>query len=413
MIALRPIACLVVCLLSGTVSGAEIEGLRTWTNSDGRKIEASLVRTSGKHAAKKAPPLVTLKLKNGKLVSVPIDTLSARDQRGLAEWLVRNPLGIASPSPPYHWPDEFNGANSPKVEYVGFDKDRQAHLVRTAHFDLYCDERLSDSTVSKCVAVFDTIVESLDSLPMMLDTIPQEGSPRYQAILVAERSTYERMGGRKNSAGFFSPHKNTTYIPFKSLGIVKKGSNWVFDGKKRDFGTLVHELTHHSTSHWLGMPIWFQEGLAEYMEAMPYRSGRFLFTNPGSAVSSSIRHFSKTTVEDEVIPGGTFQMRHPRELLHLDHATWSKALKKPGAVLRNYASALVLTYFFMHEDGDGDGAHFIQWMHHCRAAACSGRTADYSKLVSEHLIRGRSDAELEDEIRQAMVRRGLRLTFDN
>ncbi|GEM_PF-1171023 len=409
MALVKTLAVLGLVLAGSLFSDAKVLGLRTWTSDTNQEIEATLVRAFKKE--KGGALMVTLKLTSGKRATLPATRFSEADRKQLAEWLARNPLGVAPPAPPYRWPSIYNGTNSPKVDYAGYREERKAHLFRARHFDFYCDERLSDATVSKCVAVFDNIVEAIDSLPMMMDSVPSEGSPRYEAVMVADKAKYMKMGGLPNSAGFFSRRMNRTIIPFESLGIVKKGTNWVFDGKRRYFGTLVHELTHHATSHWRGMPPWFEEGLADYMQAMPYRSGRFLFTSPGSAVAASIRNYEETTVGSGVIPDGNLLMVHPRDLFLLDRPTWNQTMQNEVAAARNYASSAVLVYFFMHEDGRGDGAHFIQWMHAWRSAVFSRRALEYGALIAKHLVRGRSDAELEAEIAEAMSKRGLRIKF--
>jgi hypothetical protein len=164
------------------------------------------------------------------------------------------------------------------------------HIFSAKHFNLLCNTKLSASTVSKCAAVFDSIVGALDSLPLGLNPIPREGEKRYDALLLSSRSLYQQQGGPANSAGVYIPRRNLTMMPYSSLGIVKKGSNWVFDGSRREFGVLIHELTHQTLiNRWGFLPVWFHEGIADYMQAMPYRSGQFLFTNPGAGVSTHIR----------------------------------------------------------------------------------------------------------------------------
>ncbi len=161
------------------------------------------------------------------------------------------------------------------------------------------------------------------------------------------------------------------------------------------------------------MPPWFNEGLANYMAAMPYQSGRLLFTNPGSAISTSIRDYKKYTVASGVIPNGVFQMVHPEQLFATDHQTWNATMGNQVASSRNYTSATVLLYYFMHEDGNGDGEHFIQWMHAWRTAVFSRKSSQYENLIEKHLLRGRDHTELEKDIQDAMRRKGLRLAFAN
>ncbi len=395
-------------------TSAPVEGLRVWTNSKNKDLTASLVKITRVKPDKKnskARVDVTFKRKSGKKITFDVELLSKAHQQELRIWIRSNPTGIAKPTSPYSWPSSHNGVNSPKVEYVKFDDKRNAHLFRTAHFDFYSDEKLSDATISKCVAVFDSIVEAINKFPMEMDTIPSGDRPRFQAILVSTRQKYAQMGGSQNSGGFFSPSDNLTVIPYSSLGIVKKGSNWVFDGKNRSFETLVHELAHHSTSHWWGMPPWFEEGLAEYMAAMPYQSGRFLFTNTGAAVSTSIRKIKDYMVGNQVMPKGVYQMRNPEILFKVSRGEWNGSMKDRVTSSRNYSSSMILMYFFMHEDGKGDGHNLIQWMHEHRAAFLSRRNGDLNAIFKKHILRDRTYKELEQEIQDAMRKKGTRLVF--
>ena len=394
-------------------TNADVLGLRTWTNQKNKTINASLVQIFEDKEKGNPEMMVSLKLKGGKKISIPLSDLSEEHQEELIAWRKKNPLGVAPPTAPYSWPRQYNGSNTTKIEYIKFDQTRQAHLYKTAHFDFYIDQKMSDATITKCVVVFDTIVEAIDALPMEMDTIPKGERPRYQAILVSNRETYMKMGGIPNSGGFFSPSRNLTVIPFSSLGIVKKGNNWVFDGKQRSFETLLHELTHHATSHWHGMPPWFQEGLAEYMSVMPYQSGRFLFTNPQSAVVSSIRKYKKYQIGDAILPGGEFKMLHVKKLMATSRTTWNAGMSDHVGSLRNYTSSMVLACYLMHEDGSGDGAHFIDWMHAWRTAQITKQTDQLYPLIEKHLLRGRSYDELEKDIQEKMRKRGLRLNFSN
>ncbi|MGA0846712.1 MAG: hypothetical protein ACO3RV_09240, partial [Luteolibacter sp.] len=63
------------------------------------------------------------------------------------------------------------------------------------------------------------------------------------------------------------------------------------------------------------------------------------------------------------------------------------------------------------EDGDGDGHHLIQWLHKHRAAVASKRHADIDAVFKTHILRDRSYQQLENEIKTAMGKKGLRLEF--
>jgi len=380
-----------------------VTDMRKWTDKKGRAIEAKLLKVNKQE--------IFLKRKNGLKINFKLDLLSEKDVQLLRQWLSQNPTGVAPPSPPFHWPHNFNGGSSSSVEYVKFDKARGAHLYKTKYFDFYIEKKMTNSTVSKCVAVFDCIVGALDSLPMGLDTEPGGNRPRYQAILVATKQKYMEMGGIPNSAGFFAPSKNLTVIPFESMGIVKKGNNFAFDGKGRDFSTLIHEVVHHSTSHWRGMPAWYQEGLADYLSAMPYRSGGFSFSGAGASIAKQLRKYKGTTVENQIMPKGVYRMLSPSKLFKLNRREWNANMSNRLLASRQYNSSMLLAYYYMHCDDRGDGRHFIEWMHAQRALGTKTGDAHNMGLVNKHLIRDRSTADLQKDIIEKLSKNGIKVQF--
>ena len=72
---------------------------------------------------------------------------------------------------------------------------------------------------------------------------------------------------------------------------------------------------------------------------------------------------------------------------------------------------MILMYFFMHEDGKGDGHNLIQWMHEHRAAVLSRRNDDLNAIFKKYILRDRSYKELEQEIQNSMSKKGTRLDF--
>ena len=115
-------------------SPRDVEGLRTWTNLEGRQIQASLVRFFFEKDGKQRIPKITFKLKSGKEVTIPAESLSEENQEELKAWLSENPFGVGRPSGPYIWPSYYQGSNSPEVEFVGFQESRKAYAGQGKNF---------------------------------------------------------------------------------------------------------------------------------------------------------------------------------------------------------------------------------------------------------------------------------------
>lgn len=386
------------------LSAENLKEIRNWKNNKGKVIKAKLIRLK--------KDKVTLQTTNGREATIKISVLSQDDQKLLQAWAQKNKNSDNAvreiPSGPFRWKSKFSGDATPDVEYVKYDEKRKAHLYKTKHFDFYIEEKMTNSTVSKCVAVFDNIVDALDEFPIKLNTIPDGSRPRYETILCSSQRRYAELGGPPNSGGFFAPSKNLTVIPFSSMGIVKKGKNFVFDGKNRTFDTLVHELVHHSTSHWRAQPTWIVEGMADYMAAMPYRSGSFNFSNPGGYIASKIRKYSHTPIA----PKGVLQAVKPMRMLTVSRREWNATLfasQLEGG--RYYASSMVYFYYFARVDDRGDGKQLIQYMHTLENARKAGKKIDQKAMIEKFLLRGRSEQELEAEMKESLKSKGLKINF--
>ena len=389
-----------------SVHATDLTQFREWKNNKGQTVEAKMLKFKNNE--------VTMQRKNGKVVKIPVNLLSKADQDLLKKWKSANPKVAGIPTGPFNWDSKFNGDATPDIEYINFDKERNAHLYKTKYFDFYITEKMTNSTVSKCVAVFDCIVGALNDMPLELNTVPGDGKPRYEAILVATDAQYMKLGGMPNSGGFFAPSRNLTVIPFKSMGIVKKGNNFVFDGKNTDFSTLIHELTHHSVSHWKSIPAWASEGMADYMAAMSYRSGSFNYSNRGGYIAKNIRKMKKYVAGAQIVKGGVLHSLKPEFLFKLNRRTWNATLGADRvAGSRQYVSSMVLFYYFCHIDADGDGENFIQYMHAHENDVKSGKIRDNNDLthVNKYLLRGRSYKDLEEDMVKKLSKKGIKVKF--
>ena len=106
---------------------------------------------------------------------------------------------------------------------------------------------------------------------------------------------------------------------------------------------------------------------------------------------------------------------HLESLLTIDLRTWNQITGTDRTrSWRNYASAELAIWYFMHVDGSGDGAHFIAWIHEIKTSSRSHKKnwiARKVELTRKHLLRDRSWEELEEEFRKALQGKGLRVIF--
>lgn len=373
------------------VAGTSAAPLRTWTDARQNRIDAAFDRV--------ADDVVVLRLPDGRELPVPLAGLSPADRA----WITANaPAATAAedpaPRPDGTWPRSVGLPAAPTVRVVEEDAKKRLFVYETEHYEFVSDSLLSANLVREFSRVFEVtwLVNSL--LPLDLRPSPEPGRKKFRARIFTNKEDYFLAGAIPGSAGVYSRGFAALMLPLASLGVRMVGSRVSIDYQAEDYETLVHEITHQMMNHWLDrLPVWFTEGSAEYVALAEYGNGRISFLRQETRLRNRLSRYT----------GGRFPMLPLRALLAMDHATWTAALGSGGA-WQNYASALALTYFFYHLDGDGKGTAMIEFL---RAVERLPDGADSGPLVEKHLLRGRDAATLEEEVRRGLRRAGIDVEF--
>ena len=173
-----------------------------------------------------------------------------------------------------------------------------------------------------------------------------------------------------NSGGMFFVVKNA-----RGLATWTHGR-----GRETVFEVLQHEGFHQFAWNYLGsdLPIWVNEGLAQYFEDGVIVHGRF---KTGFADALRIR-----VLRDAFANG---RGPHVREVLDIDDEAWRRTVTADArAGERLYAQAWSVVYFLIHGDGERYQRHF----------------AAYLKLVSRSAGQRRGDDGQEDDAFRAAFR---------
>lgn len=367
------------------LSYADEQTSRTWTSSDGKAVEGILEEADGAEVRLRTPRGV---------FKFPLTKLSEADQKYIADWKANKPLKIGP------WPEavEVRGEFEVKDVSVG-DK----FLYQTPHFEFHAPIRLSESVVRDFSRIFEATYEGVKALPVGFDPIPP-GDGHFKTTLFETREDYFSAGGMEGSGGMFRwSSRGGEYVsgeimvPLTSLGVERVGNRFKIDYDK-DSGTLTHEIVHQVAVRWsiLGVPVWFSEGLAEYIQAAPYSKGTMRFTSMPRAVEAQVMERSSES---------KFQMVPLAQLLTITRDEWATALTTPGGASRNYNSAAVLVTYFLHMDGEGDGMPVAAYL----KALSEG--AEPAKAMEEHLIRERDPAKMEEVVGDAWRQNGMRVEF--
>lgn len=370
------------CLFFGCLSlvpGLPADQLKTWTDLQGREIRATIHSVDG--------DAITIVREDGVRFTVPLATFSDEDREYVQQWLIRNPqdLGLVQ------WPKRVQ-VPPPKVETV--QEEGSENIYRTEHFEFRSDAQLSRILVAEFGQIFEATLAAVQALPLDLN-IEASAEGYFVARLFTTVDAYRDAGGTRGSGGVYNRQTQEILVPLEHLGVRRSSSGFTFD-RHTDNGTLIHEITHQVMHPWLPkMPVWLIEGSAEYMETIPYQRGVFDFQR------QDLRRYLERTLMRGT---GTFAMVPVEELLGLTRGSWREHFAgSADEIRRNYGSALLLTYYFLHLDGDRDAIRIRRYLQ----ALGAGMPEEDAR---SHLLDGRTPAELERQVIQSIKRQRISVT---
>ena len=386
---------LLLLLASSVFAQQPAETFRSWTSSDGKKVEAAMLGTEGDG--------VRLKLKTGAVITVPLSRLSGEDQL-----LVKNTGAPAvnklatAPVASTEWPRSITLDEPPEPKVIKEDKDKREFIYRSEHYEFRCDSKLGSNVVKEFSRIFEATWMLNCKLPLDWKPTPEEGQEFYVATIYTSKEDYFENGAIPGSAGYYSTGKKSLFVPLSSLGVKMVGTRVSLEKTSDDDNqTLIHEISHQMMNHWLPkLRTWFTEGSAEVTEIYDYTRGRF----SGVGLKQRMKDYAARRSG-----GKTFTMLDPDELFGLDGRTWAGALSgTSGQASQNYASAGLMTYYFYFLDDKGDGANVINYV---RALETSLGRRGEPEAFATHLIRGRSNEQMRDDIKKAFRKEGVIIEF--
>lgn len=363
-----------VCLLALggwlAVDAASAEGMRAWTDAQGRKVEAELVGVKDGSAA--------LKLADGRVLPFEITKLSPADQEYVASMQGKlgavASLGLNQVPPPEKrvWPDAVEASRTAvEVKLVSSDEAARKYVYRSEAFEFTSQANLLPGLMKSVAQTFEATRRLINALPWGITCRPPEGMSFYQAALFETRQDYIAAGGPPNSGGVYMTREKIFKIPFQSLGIEQRGQSYTrSDNYSSD--TLVHEITHQLMHDYLNhLPTWVVEGTAEYAEMLPYNGGRFRVSGAGSGLKEYLEGFTRRGIRPSIPDLATF--------FNMPRSDWDRiALSGPTRMAELYQQSAVLVYFFNHLDGDGKGTGFMKYMDATRAQMIQWEMYDHT-----------------------------------
>lgn len=387
---LLPVLLLLLGCLAGTLRGEE----RSWTNSAGKTIVATLVEISGEQAVLQM---------GGRNFEVPIASLSPDDQTFIAEWKkgdMADPSGDAGVKPNWDgpWPGTVSIPIDQEIEVVKEDAAAGEYIYASPHYEFICDVRLNTSVVKRFSLLFEATNQVCRDLPLgMVKPFRKE---RHKIHLFETRDAYIAKGGPEESAGVYISRggEGDILVPLTSLGVKKVGSSYSVDYKEENT-TLSHEITHQLTDveyYAEGARGWFTEGLAEYVAQSGYRSGKFSVNDLGK-----LKDYVTAYGEDGRGGRALGDTISAPDLQEFFTQSYDSFLDNANL---NYGLGALIVYYYFHMDGNKDAANIKAFL----KALKEGKTPPE---LFEPLLAGRSWDEMEAAIAQGWRSRGVRINF--
>lgn len=387
---LQPLA--ILLSLVATLPAAAEE--RSWTNSGGKTIVATLIEIAGESAVLQM---------NGNPFKVPIASLSPADQEFIKNWKksdLTDPSkdGEIKPNWESPWPRLVSIDIDQKIEVIKEDSATKEYIYASPHYEFICDVKLNTSVVKRFSLLFETTNQVCRELPLgMIKPFREE---RHKIHLFETREAYFAKGGPEDSAGVFISRggEGDILIPLTSLGVKKVGSNYSVDYDKENT-TLSHEITHQLTDfayYAEGSRGWFTEGMAEYIANSGYRSGKFSLESMQKLIAYVTAHGEDGTRGRNL--GEEFTAPDLQEFFVQSYESF---LSNPQL---SYGLSALLAYYYFHMDGEKDAANLKGFL---KALKEDKKPPE----VFEPLLAGRSWDEMEAAITQGWRSRGVKIKF--
>ena len=359
-------------LLASTAFSAET---RSWTDAQGNQTQAVLRGFDGGD--------VLLQNAAGKTLRVPLKNLSADDQGYIAlnistlidpsaATIATTPVPASVPvMAKMTWPTTLTAPDGlTNADYVELQSKPGRHLYRSRRFEyvLHARDKLNPVVMKDVARVFEGTYELLSQSPLGVQAQPVNGY--FHAELYQTMDMYHAAGGPRGSGGVYVRDEKVFKVPLESLGL-KLGTNGYTRDDNFELKTLVHEITHMMMHDILPLlPRWLIEGSAEYVECIPYKSGTFRHSD----LLGSVQRYNKDRLSGRYRFGGP-PLDSIRNILRPPEAPREREgntlfmppRTSPVPQVAFYHSSMLLTYYFMHLDGDGKGTRLLKFLDAVRA----------------------------------------------
>jgi hypothetical protein len=366
-----------LALLSLLVCSLAMSESRSWTNAQGKQIQAGFGGLKDGN--------VTLILASGQSAVVALTSLSVEDQTWVRLNASKAVVGIADPADAARIPWDKRRMPSEVREPMLYMNIRVVKeepgdcIYESGHFQFKTSAKLGAILMKDVCRAFESTYELVRLMPWGITPKPEEGRKKFQAELYATREQYLASGAPSWSAGVYVRKDKVFRMPFDELGISNTvGANGAYYRKGEiNNDTITHEITHQMMHEYLPyMPVWLIEGLAEYTSNLAYKGGIFSVSSDGIAFGGKqsgarrrgllgsryrggwigVRElwgYTTDISERNEIAGVTLSEREEEKakMRRLNQVMPVRPPTQMDDLANRYHSSHVLAYFFVHDDG--------------------------------------------------------------
>lgn len=266
-------------------------------------------------------------------------------------------------------------------------------IYETQHFRFTSNAPIALAAIKEIARIFEGTYNANLALPLNSPCnhfqVCEKG--KLNAFLFRTYEDYLAAGAPNGSAGVYMGFRTgldsgQVLVPFDSLGLEKRGNRYVKGGRRIEAHTLAHEITHHLTIGAYHYPIWFTEGIAEYVGLSYDGNGQVRFSGNKTPISKFVSGYGEKGT------GGRAIGKQPNVGMSLkDFLSKYDGFLGDENTSVGYGISALLVYYFFHLDGKRDAARVKKYL----AILQKGGTLEQAH---EELLDGRTWDQLEKEI---------------
>jgi hypothetical protein len=349
---------------------------------------------------------VYLQKSSGSVVRIPIAALNPSGRKMMSVWINERGgssayaswIGTTNQSFSKLWPRTVYGPASIKLKKIQSLSKKGQLIYESANYRFLIDTKVEPRVIQRFAVLFEATHKFVLALPINASGHYIEKGAKFPIYLFGDQASYYRAGGPQGSAGVYTPRNQSVLVPMLELGVHWDGRKWEYKkgGSNR---VLSHELTHQLCAG-PGFGSWYIEGGAEYVASTRYTHGVYHSNNAKQRVFGYVRDKEGLDDGSGRRLGSRIAMTSLERYMNLPYTNFAGGKDAN----KNYGVALLLTYFFYHHDGRGDGARIKQYI----KAVQQGKSEGESQKL---LLANRSYSQLQQEFRKFCAKGGINLEF--